>query len=168
MKKVIIILFIISIGLLFNNKKENIVIPKEAIRYRIIASSNNFIDQEQKILINASVEPLITSIMQNSSNIEEARQTIKESIPSIRKEINNYNVAYDLNYGYNYFPEKSYKGINYPAGEYESLVVTLGDGLGDNWWCVLFPPLCLLEATESDLDEAEYTFYFKDIINKFS
>ncbi len=168
MKKVIIILFIISIGLLFNNKKENIVIPKEAIRYRIIASSNNFIDQEQKILINASVEPLITSIMQNSSNIEEARQTIKESIPSIRKEINNYNVAYDLNYGYNYFPEKSYKGINYPAGEYESLVVTLGDGLGDNWWCVLFPPLCLLEASESDLDEAEYTFYFKDIINKFS
>ena len=106
--------------------------------------------------------------MQNSSNIEEARQTIKESIPSIRKEINNYNVAYDLNYGYNYFPEKSYKGINYPAGEYESLVVTLGDGLGDNWWCVLFPPLCLLEASESDLDEAEYTFYFKDIINKFS
>ena len=76
--------------------------------------------------------------------------------------------AYDLNYGYNYFPEKSYKGINYPAGEYESLVVTLGDGLGDNWWCVLFPPLCLLEASESDLDEAEYTFYFKDIINKFS
>ena len=168
MKKVIIILFIISIGLLFNNKKENIVIPKEAIRYRIIASSNNFIDQEQKILINASIEPLITSIMQNSSNIEEARQTIKESIPSIRKEINNYNVAYDLNYGYNYFPEKSYKGINYPAGEYESLVVTLGDGLGDNWWCVLFPPLCLLEASESDLNEAEYTFYFKDIINKFS
>ena len=132
MKKVIIILFIISIGLLFNNKKENIVIPKEAIRYRIIASSNNFIDQEQKILINASIEPLITSIMQNSSNIEEARQTIKESIPSIRKEINNYNVAYDLNYGYNYFPEKSYKGINYPAGEYESLVITLGKGTGDN------------------------------------
>ena len=45
-------------------------------------------------------------------------------------------------------------------------MVTLGDGLGDNWWCVLFPPLCLLEATEDNYDDITYTTYIKEIIDK--
>ena len=57
------------------------------------------------------------------------------------------------------------KGIEYNEGEYKSLVVTLGNGLGDNWWCVLFPPLCLLEATEST--DVEYHSYVVDLINKY-
>jgi len=48
---------------------------------------------------------------------------------------------------------------------YESLLVTLGSGKGDNWWCVLFPPLCLLEAEESD--KIEYKFFVQELIEKY-
>ena len=46
-------------------------------------------------------------------------------------------------------------------------MVTLGDGLGDNWWCVLFPPLCLLEANEDNFDDITYTSYLQELINKY-
>ena len=74
--------------------------------------------------------------------------------------------GYQVSFGRNYFPEKTYKGIVYDAGYYESLVVTLGKGEGDNWWCVLFPPLCLLEADESE-EEVEYKFFFQELIDKY-
>ena len=67
-----------------------------------------------------------------------------------------------------YFPTKTYKGITYDEGNYESLLVTLGSGKGDNWWCVLFPPLCLLEAEESsDVKDVEYKSFIKEIIEKY-
>ena len=80
-------------------------------------------------------------------------------------EENNYNISYNLNFGQNYFPKKDFKGITYDAGYYESVVVNLGKAEGDNWWCVLFPPLCLLEAEESD--EVEYKFFVKELIEKY-
>ena len=73
---------------------------------------------------------------------------------------------FTVNYGMNYFPSKTYKGIVYDGGYYNSLVVTLGDGEGDNWWCVLFPPLCLMEENETTSD-VEYKFFVKSIIEKF-
>ena len=68
----------------------------------------------------------------------------------------------------NYFPKKVYKGVTYEAGNYESLVITLGDGLGKNWWWVMFPPLCLLEAEETEeTTEVEYKFFIKELIDKY-
>ena len=80
---------------------------------------------------------------------------------------NQANLEYKINYGMNYFPEKEYKGVTYEEGEYESLVITLGNGLGENFWCVLFPPLCLLEADEEETEEVEYTSFVKEIIDKY-
>ena len=59
-----------------------------------------------------------------------------------------------------------YKGIKYNEGTYESLVIKLGSGEGKNWWCVLFPPLCLLDE-QNNLENAEYELYAKKIINNF-
>ena len=81
--------------------------------------------------------------------------------------INDYNVKFKINYGENYFPEKNYKGVKYEEGYYESLVVTLGTGYGDNWWCVLFPPLCLMEAKIDDNTDIDYGLFVKDIFNKY-
>ena len=81
--------------------------------------------------------------------------------------INNYNIPFNLNYGNNYFPEKEYKGITYKEGYYESLVVTLGEGAGDNWWCLMFPPLCLMEAEEKELNNVEYKIFIKDVFKKY-
>ena len=80
--------------------------------------------------------------------------------------INNYNMDFKVIYGENYFPNKVYKGVIYDAGEYESLVVYIGKSKGDNWWCVLFPPLCLLEASESETGEVQYRSLVKDILDK--
>jgi len=66
-----------------------------------------------------------------------------------------------------YFPEKEYQGVKYPSGEYNSLVVTLGNGIGNNWWCVMFPPLCLLEAKEEETEDINYSFYVKDTLSKY-
>ena len=68
----------------------------------------------------------------------------------------------------NYFPEKEYHGVNYESGNYESLVITLGNGIGNNWWCVMFPPLCLLEAKNENTDEINYKFYVQEIIEKYT
>ncbi|MEI3507940.1 MAG: stage II sporulation protein R [Bacilli bacterium] len=76
-----------------------------------------------------------------------------------------YDKNYQVNFGSNYFPEKEYKGVKYEEGYYEFLLVTLGEGKGDNWWCVLFPPLCLIEADEST--DVEYKSIVKELIDKY-
>ncbi|MBE6140089.1 MAG: stage II sporulation protein R [Firmicutes bacterium] len=168
MKKIIIVLFIFVIIMInMVDQEEKIIIPSTAIRYRIIANSNDFKDQEEKLQLNELIKPIINNALINSKNINEARTNIIKTIPLIEKEIELKNNNYDLNYGINYFPEKTYDDVLYPEGEYESLVITLGKGLGDNWWCVLFPPLCLLEAEENDLENINYSFYVKEVLKKF-
>ena len=166
MKKIIIALFLITVLILVNSKETEVLIPKEAIRFRIIANSNKLEDQTQKLEIKKDLEPIIANILSTSNSLGETRKEIKNNMYEVKNILNKYDTDYKLNYGYNYFPEKNYKGVTYKAGEYESLVVTLGDGLGENWWCVLFPPLCLLEATEDNYDDITYTTYIKEIIDK--
>ena len=166
MKKIIIALFLVTVLILVNSKETEVLIPKEAIRFRIIANSNKLEDQTQKLEIKKDLEPIIANILSTSNSLGETRKEIKNNMYEVKNILNKYDTDYKLNYGYNYFPEKNYKGVTYKAGEYESLVVTLGDGLGENWWCVLFPPLCLLEATEDNYDDITYTTYIKEIIDK--
>ena len=146
-------------------------IPKEAIRVRVIASSNDKYDQEVKMNVKDIVTKDMYDVMNNVDSIERARESITNNIPTLSKDIDkylkgiNYNTNYDINFGYNYFPKKIYKGVEYKEGMYESLVVTLGNGEGNNWWCVLFPPICMIEAEEST--DVEYTTMVKEIMNKY-
>ena len=167
MKKIIISLFIVTILVLVNKNDTKVLIPDNAIRFRIIANSNSIEDQKEKIEIRNELEPIIADILNNSDSKEETKNEIDLNMNEINNVINKYNSNYDINYGLNYFPEKNYKGVTYKAGNYESLVVTLGDGLGDNWWCVLFPPLCLLEANENDYDDITYTSYLQELLNEY-
>ena len=82
----------------------------------------------------------------------------------IKETIDKYNIQYSISYGKNYFPNKEYNGVIYEEGEYESLVISLGESQGDNWWCVLFPPLCLIDEEQ---DEVEYTTFIKELIDKY-
>lgn len=172
MKKLIIIVSIV-ISVLCLYKNETIVIPKEAIRFRVIANSNSEEDQYIKQEVTNNLKQEIDKIELTPKNIDLTRVTIKNKIPVIKRNIENtlkkLNIkeTYTVNYGMNYFPEKEYKGIKYEEGEYESLVIEIGDGLGDNFWCVLFPPLCLLEGEEQNKSEVEYTSFIKELINKY-
>ena len=164
-KKLIIIAIIITILCL--NKQEQVRIPKESIRFRIIANSDSIEDQtiKKEIVHNLSKELSNTN---NLTSIEESRKYIKRELPLFTEIVdktlkdNNYNKDFHINYGKNYFPEKTYKNVVYPEGFYESLVITLGDGKGQNFWCVLFPPLCLV-----DEDNVEYKSIIKEVIDKY-
>ncbi len=174
MKKILLVLMIISfiyIGL--NFKEEENIIPDEAIRFRVIGNSNTVYDQNIKIQVRNTIQNKIFSLIKDSKSIEDTRKILKEHQEELYETTSNklkeldYDKDFKINYGLNYFPKKKYKGITYKAGEYESLVITLGSGEGDNFWCVLFPPLCLLEADESNSSDVDYRFFVKDIIDKY-
>ena len=173
MKKTIFIL--ITIFLIYYiigvASEEIIKIPDEAIRFRVIANSNSTQDQDVKYKVKDEVESYMASILQNVDNIDESRTIISTNLDNISNKVtnvfnkNNYKLNYMVNFGLNYFPEKEFKGITYDEGYYESLVITIGEGKGDNWWCVLFPPLCMLEAEEST--DIEYKSFVKEIVDKY-
>ena len=172
MKKLTIFLAIF-ITILCINKEENVTIPKEAIRFRVIANSNKEEDQMLKKKLVTNLKGDIKRLEFRPQNISDSRNKIKSQIPNFKKVIEKtlseekYPQKYSINYGMNYFPEKTYKGITYAAGEYESLVIKLGDGFGENFWCILFPPLCLLDAEEEDINDVEYTSLVKEILDKY-
>lgn len=173
MKKLSLIIFIFCLFVLTSNGVEKkLEIPKESIRFRVIASSNSKEDQSTKELVKEAVQEELYNSIKDSEDIEEARQITEAKLPEYRhlveQALGEKENKFTIDYGLNYFPEKMYNGIYYPSGRYESLVITLGEGQGDNWWCVLFPPLCLLEATEnSNSEDIEYSFFFQEILEKY-
>lgn len=175
MKKAIFLFFgIILIYVIVGNviAKTNLI-PDEAIRIRVIANSNSEYDQKIKNKVKNVVEYDMHNILKNTKDLEEARLLIKNNLNNVENNIDTllqkekYELPFKINFGLNYFPEKEFKGIKYKEGYYESVVVSLGEGLGDNWWCVLFPPLCMLEVEESETNDVEYTTLVKTIIDKY-
>lgn len=173
MKKIVIILSIILIIVISNNTTDDLLIPDEAIRIRVIANSNSFEDQAIKKMVKDNLEHEITKILEDANDINDAREIIKSNMNNIEDNVkqtlsnNGYSSEYTINYGYNLFPNKKYKGVTYKEGYYESVVITLGSGSGDNWWCVLFPPLCALESDQNNVGEVEYKSFIKEIIKKY-
>ena len=175
MKKIMMIGFIFLFVLTYAVIRSNeVMIPGEAIRFRVIANSDNEVDQNTKILVRDRLQKQISVDLENTTDIKTSRKILTSNLDNYKNivsdtlEKNNIRETFKINYGFNYFPEKKYKGVRYKEGKYESLVVTLGNGKGNNWWCVLFPPLCLLEAEENyDKEEVEYKSYVKELIDKF-
>lgn len=173
MKKTLLITIVILLTyiLLGNTFSKKIIIPNESIRVRVIANSNSEYDQNIKYKVTDVVKEDISKLISDKDNINTFRNKIVSNIDIFNLDINNvlnknnYNLPFNINYGLNYFSKKEFKGITYNEGYYESLVVTLGEGKGDNWWCVLFPPLCLIEAEEST--DVEYTTFVNELINKY-
>lgn len=151
MKKFILITIIIFILI-------QLIVPKESIRFRIIGNSNDIKDQELKMNI---VKDIKKDLLHKSNDIDEERKYLKEKMPEIKNKINNYTNDYSINYGKNYFPEKTYLGKTYKEGFYESLVITLGKGEGENFFCILFPPICMIDDTE----DVKYESFIKDVLS---
>ena len=170
LKKLFLISLILIIIYTFKITDQNIIIPESAIRLRVIPNSNSAEDIYIKEQVKSYLEDNIYTITKNINDITEARNIIKENIPSINSNVDNiflvndYYLTYDINYGNNYFPQKIYKGVNYKEGYYESLVITIGEGKGDNWWCVLFPNFCLIDKENT----IEYKSIIKKIYQKYS
>ena len=163
---IFVVYYLISI-----NIGEIIEIPDDAIRIRILANSNSQYDQEIKQEVKENIQDYMSDLLSGAKTNKEAESIIVKNLANIDKKVGDslqsldYGLSYKVNFGLNYFPDKEFKGVKYQSGYYESLLITLGKGEGDNWWCVLFPPLCLIEAEESD--DIEYTSFVKEILDKY-
>lgn len=173
MKKTFILIISIVLFYMFlgNTVVEKKLIPDDAIRIRVIPNSNSEYDQNMKLLVKEELQQDMYNLLKDVKGVQEARSVINNNLENINKQVdtiftnNGYDMDYSINFGLNYFPEKEYKGVKYEEGYYESLLVTIGEGKGSNWWCVLFPPLCLIEAEEST--EVEYTSFVKELVDKY-
>ena len=173
MKKCILLFMVIFAFYVFvsNNLAKSLTIPNDAIRIRIIPNSNSEVDQSVKSSVKDKLNVTMYDLLKDAKNSSEAREIVKNNLDLVKGNVSdvlkerNYNLGYDVKYGYNYFPLKEYKGVKYDEGYYESLLVTLGEGKGDNYWCVLFPPLCLIEGDESD--DVQYKSLIEEILKKY-
>ena len=168
-KLIIIILTVITIFLVYDRvNADTVVIPNDSIRLRVIPNSNSSYDQAIKSRVKEYLESDVFYLFKDTKSIEEARDIISNNMSNINYNIQNifdeynYDMSFDVNYGSNYFPEKEFKGVKYKEGYYESLVVSIGNADGDNWWCVLFPNLCIVND-----DDVQYTSLVKEIVHKF-
>ncbi|TLS50643.1 stage II sporulation protein R [Paenibacillus antri] len=135
-------------------------IPAESIRLRILADSDAPADQALKRRVRDAVIASMNEWATGPQTIEEARETIRERLPEIERLT--ADMAAEAGFAYSAkaelglvpFPTKVYDGKLYPAGDYEALRITIGRGLGQNWWCVLFPPLCFVDVASGETPNA--------------
>ena len=164
MKKIVIFIFLFIFFACILNKNSEIIIPNNSIRIRIIANSNDLHDQQIKYAIKDEISKEIYPKLQNISDYNDARKEINNSMDVINNIVKKYTSDFSIYFGNNYFPRKKYKGVTYKEGNYESLVIKLGDAKGKNFWCVLFPPLCMID--ESRLNDVSYSFLVSELLNK--
>lgn len=132
-------------------EQEQLIIPNEAIRLRILANSDLEADQHIKRLVRDAVNAQITEWVSELDSIDAARNLIQSNLSEIEEiaknivEQENSTQEVNVSFGKVAFPTKLYGQFLYPAGDYEAILITLGEGKGANWWCVLFPPLCFLD-----------------------
>lgn len=132
---------------------------EEAIRLRILGNSDAIGDQAVKRAIRDKVNQAISEWAVELDSVEEAKEVISANLSVIdvivAEELERAGLeqTYHVEFTDVQFPTKLYGNLVYPAGVYDAVLITLGEGKGENWWCVLFPPLCFLEMANGEAVE---------------
>ena len=132
-------------------------------RLHIRANSNSAEDQATKLAVRDALLPFTSELFADCRDLSDAVTIAKAEKDAITAHINSSLSTLGADYsarisiGKEEFPERNYAGEVYPAGEYTALIVELGEGEGENWWCVLFPSLCLSAVKGDDSVEAGLT-----------
>ncbi|CAN7146585.1 stage II sporulation protein R [Paenibacillus sp. LjRoot153] len=131
-------------------------IPEESIRLRILANSDSAQDQALKREIRDAIIARMTEWVVGPHSLDEARAVVSAHLPEFDQLVGEmiasrgYNYPHTVELGVVPFPTKMYGNDVYPAGDYEALRVVIGSGEGQNWWCVLFPPLCFVDSVSGE------------------
>lgn len=132
-------------------------IAQNIIRFHVRANSDSDSDQQLKLKVKNEVTALLQPMLTNSDSVEQSRNIIAQHMQDIKDTaldtIHNEGYSYDVNVYFekSYFPMKSYADVTFPSGEYEAFRIDIGDAEGRNWWCVLYPPLCFVDAVYGEL-----------------
>ena len=152
---ILTILVFIYIALLSFNYSKAISsnLSDSVFRLHIIANSDSSADQELKLKVRDKIIEYMNTLTSNSSDKKDVISIVNNHLDSF-KEIalntikeNGYNYDVNIEIGNFHFPTKSYGDISFPAGNYDALKIEIGDAIGQNWWCVLFPPLCFVNSS---------------------
>lgn len=136
-------------------------LPEKLLRLRVVAESDSPKDQADKLLVRDAVLAALEPRIADCASLEEARAAALEALPQLAEaagkalEEAGRPRSLTLRLGAEDCPLRAYETFTLPAGNYETLTVTLGAGEGHNWWCVVFPPLCLAAAGEGGEEDGE-------------
>ena len=175
MKKIAITLCLVLVlggliifGLLNNSAGQN----SEYLRIHIRANSNSEIDQAVKYQVKDAVVETLIPILSSCQTKQEAEQTLEENFSLIESVANNVLLKNGFSYkakarlASEEFPTRSYDGLVLEQGFYDALILDLGTGEGNNWWCVVYPPLCFLKSNPTGQDVV-YKSKLVEIIKSF-
>lgn len=145
----------------------------EVLRLHVVANSDAAADQQAKQKVREAIMPLVASV-KDAGDEKDAERILNELLPDIRRKAEDTLQDCAMDYGASAgigtfdFPAKSYGARVYPAGEYRALKVVLGKGKGENWWCVIFPPLCIFDAAGApiSMDGSEMGVQYKSIFEE--
>ena len=134
-------------------------LAQEVLRFHILANSDNERDQALKMTVRDQVLDYLESEMPKALDVEDTRRWLRRHVDELEA-LSRETVAES---GYDYpvtaavttcwFPDKTYGDVTFPAGNYEALRIEIGDARGHNWWCVLYPSLCFLDAANMVVPE---------------
>ena len=149
-----ILIFLYIVLLSFNYSQAiSYNLSDSVFRLHIIANSDSSADQELKLKVRDNIIEYMNTLTSSSSDKKDVISMVNNHLDSF-KEIalntikeNGYNYDVNIEIGNFHFPTKSYGDISFPAGNYDALKIEIGDAIGQNWWCVLFPPLCFVNSS---------------------
>ena len=131
-------------------------IREEVLRLHVIANSDEDYDQELKLKVRDAVLAAGEAVFSGSEDIISAESKIadKQAVLLYCAEETVHSLGYDydvkIELARSYFPTKTYDNLTLPAGYYKAVRIIIGEGKGKNWWCIMFPPLCLPAATDKE------------------
>ncbi|MDR3318562.1 MAG: stage II sporulation protein R [Clostridiales bacterium] len=168
----ILLVFVIILGINANITDE----PRKVsyIRIHIRADSNLERDQNVKYGVKDAIVDYLAPCLAEAESFAESMSVISARLSGIERAADKVLRANGVSYtararlGEETFPARSYDGITLDSGVYDALIVELGAGAGDNWWCVVYPPLCFLNAKGTDGDGITYKSKIMEIIRKLT
>ena len=135
-------------------------ISDSVFRLHVIAASDSEEDQNLKYLVRDKVISYIDSILSNTQTKEDAMHKISASLSDLQSIAqqaiyeNGFDYIASIEMGSSYFPTKYYGDVSLPNGYYDCLKIKIGKAEGQNWWCVLFPPLCFVDVSSGIVPES--------------
>lgn len=157
-----------------NKMSDNVSIEDisgKLIRFHVIANSDSEKDQNLKLKVRDKVLEYVQPLLKDSKNIEESREILNrenEKVLEIAREVikeNGYDYSVESTLDKENFPVKTYGNITLPQGEYEAYRIIIGTGEGQNWWCVMFPPICFVDITKGEVAYEETEEEMKKVLD---
>lgn len=171
LKSFVVILLLIGAVYTYSVYRDRQTLNDQIIRLHVVADTDDPIDQEVKLLVRDEVLRLVDTVKNSATSKEDALMQLQEQLPALQEAANrvlqqigkHYKAVVTLQE--EAFPTRNYDTFSLPAGIYDSLRVTIGSGDGKNWWCVVFPDLCV-PAASSEVEDTAVEAGFSETLSK--